>query len=197
MVPVLFSMDMFNAEEKPSMAYYELYPIVMACVLLDQQWKKKRILFHCDNWATVEIIHKGRSKIKPIMNLMRKRTSTAANLHFTVHAYTTVPGKLNTVADAISRFQMDKFRKLAPEADILSTTCPPYHQITMWKKKRLWVAAISTQITRAYSTGIQHLVTFVNLCGVALYKFFTFSMKDISISDSSTFKTILMYHLFS
>ena len=52
------------------------------------------------------------------MNFMRKRTSTAANLHFAVHAYKTVPGKLNTVADAISRFQMDKFRKLAPEADI-------------------------------------------------------------------------------
>ena len=55
--------------------------------------------------------------MKSLMNLMRKLIFTAANLHFTVHAYTTVPGKLNSVADAISRFQMDKFQKLAPEAD--------------------------------------------------------------------------------
>lgn len=32
-----FPMDMFNTEEKPSMAYYELYSIVMAYVLLGQQ----------------------------------------------------------------------------------------------------------------------------------------------------------------
>lgn len=67
------------------------------------------------------------------MKLMRKRTFTAANLHFTIRAQH-IPGKLNTVAEAISSFQMEKFRKLAPEADIQPTTCLPYHQITMLKK---------------------------------------------------------------
>lgn len=50
-----FPMDMFNAEEKPSMAYFELYPIVMACVFWGQQWSRKRILFHSDNLATFEM----------------------------------------------------------------------------------------------------------------------------------------------
>ena len=44
--------------------------------------------------------------------LKRKMTITAANLQLTMHAQ---PGKLNTVSDAISGFQMDKCQKLAPE----------------------------------------------------------------------------------
>ena len=50
--------DIFNTEDKPSLAYYELYPIVMACVLRDQQWSRKRILFHGDNLATFDVINK-------------------------------------------------------------------------------------------------------------------------------------------
>lgn len=58
-------------DEQTSMAFFELYPIVMACVLWGHQWNRKRIVFNCDNLATVEIINKGRSKIPSIMKLMR------------------------------------------------------------------------------------------------------------------------------
>ncbi|XP_061170025.1 uncharacterized protein LOC133179252 [Saccostrea echinata] len=34
--------------------------------------------------------------------------------------------------------------------------------------KTLWDAAVSQQTARAYSTGIQHLLTFVTLCGIAV-----------------------------
>jgi hypothetical protein len=40
-------------------------------------------------------------------------------------------GKLNSIADAISRFQMDKFRKLAPDADKEAIPHPTVGQITM------------------------------------------------------------------
>lgn len=39
--------------EDTSMALYELYPIVMACVLWGHLWACKKLLFHCDNLATV------------------------------------------------------------------------------------------------------------------------------------------------
>lgn len=42
-----------------SMAYMELYPIVIAAILWGSAWSGKRILFHCDNQATVFIINKG------------------------------------------------------------------------------------------------------------------------------------------
>lgn len=48
------------SNEQTSMAFYELYPIVMACVLWGHNWSRKHILFNCDNLVTVEIVRKGR-----------------------------------------------------------------------------------------------------------------------------------------
>ena len=38
-----------NAATAYSMAYLELYPIVIAAILWGHEWSQKRILFHCDN----------------------------------------------------------------------------------------------------------------------------------------------------
>ena len=114
-----------------SMALLELYPIVVACFLWGSQWQKKRILFHCDNMATVQIINKGRSKVKIINKLIRKLTWLAAQYSFTVHAEH-VPGKLNNIADAISRFQIKRFRSLAPQADQLPTPCPQFKDLIIF-----------------------------------------------------------------
>ena len=114
-----------------SMALFELYPIVVACFLWGSQWLKKRILFHCDNMATVQIINKGRSKVKIINKLMRKLTWFAAQYSFTVHAEH-VPGKLNNIADAISRFQIKRFRSLAPQADQSPTPCPQFKDLVIF-----------------------------------------------------------------
>lgn len=58
--------------EQLSMAFLEVYPIVVAAILWGAQWKGKKILFYCDDEATVHIINKGRSKGQPIMQLMRR-----------------------------------------------------------------------------------------------------------------------------
>ncbi|XP_033730096.1 uncharacterized protein LOC117319390 [Pecten maximus] len=100
-------------EEDPSMALFELYPIVMACVLWGHSWSRKRILFHCDNLSTVDIISKGRSKVPSIMKLMRRVTFHSATHNYVVHAVH-IEGKRNNVADSLSRWQMDRFRALAP-----------------------------------------------------------------------------------
>ena len=92
-----------------SMALFELYPIAKAIAVLGKTWSKKRILFHCDNLATVAIIIKGRSSILIIMSLMRRITWTAATHNFTVHDEH-VRGVDNDIADSISRFQMNRFQ---------------------------------------------------------------------------------------
>ncbi|KAK3098128.1 hypothetical protein FSP39_016419 [Pinctada imbricata] len=117
-------------EEQMSMAFCELYPIVMACILLGSEWKRKRILFHCDNLATVEIIRKGRSKIPSIMKLMRSLTFQSAKCNFIIHAKH-IPGVRNDIADALSRFQMDRFRRLAPQAEKDPTPCVSVKDILM------------------------------------------------------------------
>ncbi|CAG2224001.1 unnamed protein product [Mytilus edulis] len=108
--------------EQTSMAFFELYPIVMACVLWGDRWKRKRILFNCDNLATVDIIKKGRSKIQSLMKLMRKLTYHSAINNFVVHAKH-IPGIKNCIADSLSRYQMMKFRALAPHANAIPTPC--------------------------------------------------------------------------
>jgi hypothetical protein len=117
-------------KEKQSMALCELYPIVMAAVLWGDRWAQKRILFYCDNEATVQIINKGRSKVPSLMNLMRRLTFHSASCNFTIHAKH-IPGKINRIADALSRFQMPLFRCLAPQADTNPTPCLPIEDLMM------------------------------------------------------------------
>lgn len=106
-----------------SIAFQELYPIVVAAILWGNSWARKRILFHCDNLATVHILNKGRSTCTSIMKLMRRLVVVAAtcNFHF-LAAH--LPGKTNIKADALSRLDLQKFRRLAPEA-ALHPCCIP------------------------------------------------------------------------
>ena len=118
-------------DENTSMAFFQLYPIVMACVLWGHKWNRKRILFHCDNMATVEIITKGRSKIQSIMKLVRKLTFHSATHHFTIHAKH-ITGAKNSIADSISLYQMQKFCRLAPYANREPTPCITPSTIMMY-----------------------------------------------------------------
>jgi hypothetical protein len=102
--------------EALSMSFCELYPIVTSAILWGHAWAGKRILFHCDNMGTVWAINKGRSKSPHIMNLMRRLVLVAAHHSFS-YSSEHVPGVYNLIADSLSRFQMDRFRELAPEAD--------------------------------------------------------------------------------
>ncbi|CAG2257766.1 unnamed protein product [Mytilus edulis] len=115
-------------EESFSMAYLELYPIVISAILWGHEWSTKRILFDCDNMSSVYIINKGRSKCNVIMNLVRRLTWCAAKFNCVVHA-AHVPGKENNIADALSGYQMKWFRQLAPAALPNPCTCPPHSEI--------------------------------------------------------------------
>ena len=106
-------------DESFSMAYLELYPIVMGIRL-------KRMLFHCDNSSTVCIITKGRSKSREIMSLIRRLTMCSAKYNFIVHAVH-LQGKYNNIADTLSRYQMRRFQELAPQA--LSNPCPSHSEM--------------------------------------------------------------------
>ena len=56
-----------------------MYPIVESAVVWGEKWKGKTIIFYCDNEVTVHITNKGRSKVQPIMRLMRHLTWCAAS----------------------------------------------------------------------------------------------------------------------
>ena len=113
-----------------SMAFLELYPIVVAALLWGKEWKCKKILFLCDNEATVAIVKKGRSKCIEIMKLMRQLTWCACVNNFQVTAKH-IEGRKNNISDALSRLQMEKFHRLAPHSKKLPHNCPSVYEV-MW-----------------------------------------------------------------
>ncbi|XP_056009466.1 uncharacterized protein LOC130051521 [Ostrea edulis] len=111
-----------------SIAFRELYPIVVAALLWGHSWRKQRIVFSCDNQGTVAIINKGRSKCPKIMALVRRLTLCAANNNF-VFKSKYFEGHKNVIADCLSRLQIPKFRQLVPAANKKSCTVPGYKEV--------------------------------------------------------------------
>ena len=119
-----------------SMAFLELYPIVVAALLWGSRWSGRRILFHCDNLSTVHIIRKGRSPVYSIMCLMRQLTWLAAKYNFYVTAEH-IPGVNNVYADMLSRLQVQKFKELVPQADTRPQKCPTLAADVLWDYTKL------------------------------------------------------------
>ena len=110
--------EWFNGRWSPlqlplSIAYKELFPVVLAAHVWGPRWSRRRILFHVDNEAVVHILNSRTSKDPNIMHLLRSLLKVAACLSFTFAAVH-VPGKTNGIADALSRFNLQGFRSQAP-----------------------------------------------------------------------------------
>lgn len=101
---------------KANISFLELYPIVAAVYTWGHLWKNHRVIFLTDNEALVPIINKQTSKVSCIMFLIRKLVFHCLKQNIEFRA-THVQGKHNVLADALSRFQLQKFRTAAPHCD--------------------------------------------------------------------------------
>ena len=97
-----------------SIAYKELFPMVLAASLWGHQWSAKRVEFRSDNTAVVEVLQSGTSRNSNLMVLLHHLSLLAARHSF---AFT---------ADAISRFEFQRFRQIAPYASPTATSVPPW-----------------------------------------------------------------------
>ena len=107
-----------------SIEWQELFPIVVACSVWHPFLTGKHLQFWCDNLSVVAIINSGCSKTPRIMDLVRQLVLLSMQHNFVVRARH-VPGVSNEIADALSRFQMQRFRSLAPHANQNPCTIPP------------------------------------------------------------------------
>ena len=57
------------------------------------------------------------------MDIVRRLFFISAHAQFQVK-FVHIPGKLNPIADALSRLQVEKFRKLAPNAEDTPVSLP-------------------------------------------------------------------------
>ncbi|XP_033758566.1 uncharacterized protein LOC117340891 [Pecten maximus] len=102
-------------EQKVNIAILELYPIVLAILAWGDQLKHKCIRFFTDNQALVPVINKQSSRDPILMRLVRKLVLSCLNYNILfkcVH----IRGHDNSLADALSRLQVEKFKKLCPSA---------------------------------------------------------------------------------
>ena len=113
-----------NRDKGISIEWQEPFPIVVACALWHPHFAGKRIQFWCDNESVVAIINSGHSKAPRVMDLLRFLVLVSMHHNFFVWARH-VPGVSNDIADALSRFQIERFRAAAPMANQDPCTIPP------------------------------------------------------------------------
>ena len=82
----------------------ELFPIVLALRLWPDHFRNRRVLIFCDNEAVVYVINNQSSRDPGLMSLIRTMTVTLMQSNVIMRAKH-VPGRLNIVADKLSRFQ--------------------------------------------------------------------------------------------
>lgn len=107
--------------------FLELVPIVLSIFLFKRDLCNKRLLFHTDNKALVSILNKKSSKSRHVIELVPPFVlhTMLYNMQFkSLH----IEGRINSIADSISRKQWDRFRSLAPEAEVEPMLIPEAFQ---------------------------------------------------------------------
>ena len=99
--------------KKFNITILEFYPIVLSVLLFGDAMRNQRITFFTDNAALVDIINKATSRDATVMVFVRRLVLACLNFNILFRARH-VPGVKNVLADSLSRFQVSRFRQLAP-----------------------------------------------------------------------------------
>jgi hypothetical protein len=93
----------------------ELYPIVVALETWEQLCRGKSLVLNTDNEALVSVLNNQTSKEPLVMILVRRLVLHCLHNRILITAKH-VAGVNNGAADALSRFQMQRFREILPGA---------------------------------------------------------------------------------
>ena len=110
----------------------ELFPIVLATEIWGDIMRNHCIVFFSDNHAVVDIINKQTSREPKIMVLVRRLVLNCLKYNILFKSKH-IPGILNRECDLLSRLQVDKFKLLAPHADVQPTPVPSSLLPQNWK----------------------------------------------------------------
>ena len=102
--------------QHPSIEYQELFTVTVLILLWGHKFANSRICLYCENQAVVAMINNSTSSCRNCMKLIRIITlkSLECNVRVFVHYVRTDD---NSFADALSRFQMQRFWTLAQDTE--------------------------------------------------------------------------------
>ena len=108
-----------------NIAFLEFFPIVLSLCLWGHKMQNQCILFFTDNEALVHVINKQSCRDKSLMSFVRQLVSVCLK-HNILFRAKHIPGVHNTLADCLSRLQVQRFRELAPAHMNLQPTEIPH-----------------------------------------------------------------------
>ncbi|XP_053563915.1 uncharacterized protein LOC128654176 [Bombina bombina] len=106
-----------------NLTFLELFPLVVALKIWPEQLGNKRVCFHSDNQGVVWAINRLTANSPAVIRLLRVFVLECLRCNISFRAVH-VPGRFNVIADALSRFQWDRFREVAPGAERDGVACP-------------------------------------------------------------------------
>ena len=107
-----WSQDFLNSE-KPSIDYLELYGLTVGVLLWIKKFKHRSVCLYCDNESVKSMVNKTTGTCKNSMMLLRLIVLECL-VHNVKISVQFVRSEHNGKADAISRGQWGRFRKLGP-----------------------------------------------------------------------------------
>ena len=91
----------------------EFYPVVLIVIIWGHLMHNQRITFFTDNEALVHVINKNSCRDKFLMSFVQRLVLVCLQNNILFRARH-VPVIKNDLADALSRLQIQRFRRLAP-----------------------------------------------------------------------------------
>ncbi|KAK3103148.1 hypothetical protein FSP39_016826 [Pinctada imbricata] len=113
----------WSSDIRRDLTYLELVPVALAIHIWGESLQSSKIVMQVDNLAVVHILNNKTSKSPRVMSLLRPLLQKLLQFNIQLHCMH-VPGYTNVIADAISRFQWDTFRQVAPHADFYPCQIP-------------------------------------------------------------------------
>lgn len=148
--PQAYARDWVKLKDE-SIALKELLPIVLACAIWGVRWKGSAVTVHCDNLGVVQLVNSGYSRVPQIMHLLRCLFFTRAYFELELWAVH-IPGKENTLADAILRNDLLYFFSQVPGATNSREVVPPTLLSLLTEQQPDWTSLAWTRLFRSCFT---------------------------------------------
>ena len=116
--------DQVTEMRQMNIATQELLPVVMAAAVWGRQWSGLCIQCQSDNQAVVSVLTSRSCRDKDLMHLLRCLFFFEAEFQFSMVA-TYIPGKVNVLADSLSRDDASSFlQQVRQDVNLKPTAIP-------------------------------------------------------------------------